>query len=256
MTNVLAIAQKELRSYFSSPIAYIIIGFFALLFGFFFTSILDWFMRQGMQMSMMGMGPQNMNVNQQMIRPLFLNVSVLLLFILPFLTARSYAEEKRTGTVELLLTSPVTDLQIVMGKFAGAMALFGVLIAITALHVGLLFFFGTPEWRALLAGYLGLILFGGCIVALGLFISSLTQNQIIAGVATFAVVLMLWVVDWLAESVGPRTADVLRYLSMTGHLDDFVKGVIDTKHLVYYLSFIGFGLFLTVRSVDTERWRG
>ncbi|HEX7087219.1 MAG TPA: ABC transporter permease [Vicinamibacterales bacterium] len=256
MTNVLAIAQKELRSYFASPIAYIIIGFFALLFGSFFTSILDWFMRQGMQMSMMGMGPQNMNVNQQMIRPLFLNVSVLLLFILPFLTARSYAEEKRTGTVELLLTSPVTDLQIVMGKFAGAMALFGVLMAITALHVGLLFFFGTPEWRALLAGYLGLILFGGCIVALGLFISSLTQNQIIAGVATFAVVLMLWVVDWLAESVGPRTGDVLRYLSMTGHLDDFVKGVIDTKHLVYYLSFIGFGLFLTVRSVDTERWRG
>src|SRR5690606_15300851 len=103
VTNVLAIAQKELRSYFASPIAYIIIGFFALLFGFFFTSILDWFMRQGMQMSMMGMGPQNMNVNQQMIRPLFLNVSVLLLFILPFLTARSYAEEKRTGTVELLL---------------------------------------------------------------------------------------------------------------------------------------------------------
>jgi ABC-2 type transport system permease protein len=256
VTNVLAIAHRELRSYFASPIAYIIIGFFALLFGFFFTSILDWFMRQGMQMSMMGMGPQNMNVNQQMIRPLFLNVSVLLLFILPFLTARSYAEEKRTGTVELLLTSPITDTQIVLGKFAGAMALFGVLIAITALHVSLLFFFGTPEWRTLLAGYAGLVLFGGCIVALGLFISSLTQNQIIAGVATFAVVLLLWVVDWLAEGVGPRAAEVLRYLSMTGHLDDFVKGVVDTKHLVYYLSFIGFGLFLTVRSVDSERWRG
>lgn len=256
MTNVLVIAQKELRSYFASPIAYIIIGFFALLFGFMYTSILDWFIRQGMQMSMMGMGPRNMNVNQQMIRPLFLNVSVLLLFILPFLTARSYAEEKRTGTVELLLTSPLTDLQIVMGKFAGAMALFGVLMAITALHIGLLFFFGTPEWRALLAGYLGIVLFGGCIVAIGLFISSLTQNQIIAGVATFAVILMLWVVDWLAESVGPRTGDVLRYLSMTAHLDDFVKGVVDTKHIVYYLSVIGFGLFLTVRSIDAERWRG
>jgi len=256
VTNVLAIAQKELRSYFASPIAYIIIGFFALLFGFMYTSILDWFIRQGMQMSMMGMGPRNMNVNQQMIRPLFLNVSVLLLFILPFLTARSYAEEKRTGTVELLLTSPLTDLQIVMGKFAGAMALFGVLMAITALHIGLLFFFGTPEWRALLAGYLGIVLFGGCIVAIGLFISSLTQNQIIAGVATFAVILMLWVVDWLAESVGPRTGDVLRYLSMTAHLDDFVKGVVDTKHIVYYLSVIGFGLFLTVRSIDAERWRG
>src|SRR5690606_35961446 len=105
-------------------------------------------------------------------------------------------------------------------------------------------------------GYLGIVLFGGCIVAIGLFISSLTQNQIIAGVATFAVILMLWVVDWLAESVGPRTGDVLRYLSMTAHLDDFVKGVVDTKHIVYYLSVIGFGLFLTVRSIDAERWRG
>lgn len=254
MSNVLAIAHKELRAYFASPIAYIVIGFFALLFGLFYYAILDWFVRQGMQMGMMG--PQSLNVNQQMIRPLFLNLSVVILFMLPFLTARSYAEEKRSGTIELLLTSPLTDFQIVMGKFLGCMGLYAAMLAVTLVHFGVLFAFGNPDWKPVATGYLGIFLFGGCIVALGLFVSSLTRNQIVAGVATFALVLGFWVIDWLGQSMGPRAEAVLKYLSMTEHLDDFVKGVIDTKHLVYYLSFITFGLFLTVKSVDSERWRG
>jgi ABC-2 type transport system permease protein len=254
MSNVLAIAQKELRGYFASPIAYIVIGFFALVFGLFYSSILDWFVRQGMQMGMMG--PQSMNVNQQMIRPLFLNMSVVILFILPFLTARSYAEEKRSGTIELLLTSPLTDVQIVMGKFVGCMLLYAAMLAVTLIHFGVLFAFGNPDWKPVAVAYLGTFLFGGAIIALGLFVSSLTRNQIIAGVGGFALVLSLWVIDWVGQGRGPRVEAVLKYLSMTGHLDDFVKGVIDTKHLVYYLSFMSFWLFLTVKSVDSERWRG
>jgi gliding motility-associated transport system permease protein len=241
MSNVLAIAHKELRSYFASPIAYIVIGFFALLFGWFYIGILDWFVRQGLQ-GQMGMGPTSANVNQQMIRPL--------------ITMRTYAEEKRSGTIELLLTSPLTDLEIVLGKFLGALGLYAVMVALTLIHFGLLFAFGKPEWKPLATAYLGLLLFGGCFIALGLFISSLTKNQIVAGAATFGVFLLLWVVDWIGESMGPTGQAILKYLSMTEHLEDFVKGVIDTKHLVYYLSFIAFGLFLTVRSVDTERWRG
>jgi ABC-2 type transport system permease protein len=254
MSNVLAIAQKELRGYFASPIAYIVIGFFALVFGLFYSSILDWFVRQGMQMGMMG--PQSLNVNQQMIRPLFLNMSVVILFILPFLTARSYAEEKRSGTIELLLTSPLTDVQIVMGKFVGCMLLYAAMLAVTLIHFGVLFAFGNPDWKPVAVAYLGTFLFGGAIIALGLFVSSLTRNQIIAGVGGFALVLSLWVIDWVGQGRGPRVEAVLKYLSMTGHLDDFVKGVIDTKHLVYYLSFMSFWLFLTVNSVDSERWRG
>jgi ABC-2 type transport system permease protein len=254
MSNILAIAQKELRGYFASPIAYIVIGFFALIFGVFYYSILDWFVRQGMQMGMMG--PQSMNVNQQMIRPLFLNLSVVILFILPFLTARSFAEEKRSGTIELLLTSPLTDFEIVMGKFIGCMLLYAAMLAVTLIHFGVLFGFGNPDWKPVAVGYLGMLLFGGAIIALGLFVSSLTRNQIVAGVAGFALVLALWVIDWLGQSLGPRAEAVFKYLSMTGHLDDFVKGVIDTKHLVYYLSFISFWLFMTIKSVDTERWRG
>jgi ABC-2 type transport system permease protein len=255
MNNVLAIAHKELRAYFASPIAYIVIGFFALLFGWFYVGILEWFVRQGLQ-GQMGMGGGSMNVNQQMIRPLILNITVVFLFLLPLITMRTYAEEKRSGTIELLLTSPLTDLEIVLGKFLGALALYGVMVALTLIHFGLLFAFGRPEWKPLATAYLGLLLFGGCFIALGLFISSLTRNQIVAGAATFGVFLLLWVVDWIGESMGPTGQAILKYLSMTEHLEDFVKGVIDTKHLVYYLSFIAFGLFLTVRSVDTERWRG
>jgi ABC-2 type transport system permease protein len=255
MSNVLAIAHKELRAYFASPIAYIVIGFFALLFGWFYIGILEWFVRQGLQ-GQMGMGGGSMNVNQQMIRPLILNITVVFLFLLPLITMRTYAEEKRSGTIELLLTSPLTDLEIVLGKFLGALALYAVMVALTLIHFGLLFRFGSPEWKPLATAYLGLLLFGGCFIALGLFISSLTKNQIVAGAATFGVFLLLWVVDWIGEGMGPTGQAILKYLSMTAHLEDFVKGVIDTKHLVYYLSFIAFGLFLTVRSVDTERWRG
>jgi ABC-2 type transport system permease protein len=254
MRNVAAIAHKELRSYFASPIAYVVIGFFALVFGWMYASILNWFVGQGMQMGMAG--PQSLNVNQQMIRPLLLNMTVVFLFVLPLITMRTYSEEKRSGTIELLLTSPITDIEIILGKFFGALALYAAMLAVTLVHFGVLFAFGRPEWKPLVTAYLGLLLFGGCFISIGLFISSLTKNQIVAGAATFAVFLLLWVIDWLGAAFGPTVESVLKYLSMTAHLDDFVKGVIDTKHLVYYVSFIIFGLFLTARSVDTERWRG
>jgi ABC-2 type transport system permease protein len=256
MSNVLAIAQRELKSYFASPIAYIVIGFFALLFGYFFVALLAFFERQSMQMMGMMGGPQTMNINQQLIRPLLMNASVIVLFVLPMITMRTYAEEKRSGTIELLLTSPLTDFQIIMGKFVGAMSLYAAMLAVTLIHIAVLFAFGDPEWKPVATGYLGLLLMGGCFISVGLLISSLTRNQIVAGMATFAVFLMLWVINWIGTFTGPTTQEVLNYLSITDHFDDFTRGVLDTKHLVYYVSFIAFGLFLTARSVDSERWRG
>src|SRR5687767_439252 len=255
MSNVLAIAGKELRAYFSSPIAFVVIGFFSLMFGFFYYSLLLYFDRQSMQAGGFGGGP-SVNVNEQFLRPVFLNATVIFLFVLPLVTMRTYSEEKRSGTMELLLTSPLTDLQIILGKFLGAMGLYAAMLAVTMIHVGLLFVFGNPEWRPVATTYLGLLLMGGCFISVGLLISSLTKNQIVAGMATFGVFLMLWVINWIASFTGPATQAVLNYLSITDHLDDFTKGIIDTKHLVYYISFIAFGLFLTARSVDTERWRG
>jgi ABC-2 type transport system permease protein len=202
------------------------------------------------------MSGQSANVNEQLIRPVFLNATVIFLFVLPMVTMRTYSEEKRTGTMELLLTAPLTDLQIILGKFLGAMGLFAAMLALSLIHIGVLFWRGNPEPMPVLTTYLGMLLMGGCFVSLGLLISSLTRNQIVAGMATFGVFLMLWVINWIASFTGPTTQAVLNYLSITDHLDDFTKGVIDTKHLVYYISFITFGLFLTARSVDTERWRG
>jgi len=256
MNNILAIAHKELKSYFASPVAYVVIGFSAILFGWFFINLLYYFDRTQMQAGSGFQGPQAVNVNEIMISPLFLNVSVILLFTLPLITMRTYAEEKRSGTIELLLTSPLTDLQIVMGKFLGGLVLYGAMLAVTLVHMAILFTYGNPEWRPIAAGYLGLILMRACFLSLGLFVSSLTRNQIIAGMVTFAVFLMFWVVNWIATFMGPTSQAVLNYLSITEHLNDFARGVIDTKHLVYYLSFIAFSLFLTVRAVDSERWRG
>jgi ABC-2 type transport system permease protein len=255
MRNILAIAHKELRSYFASPIAYIVIGFFALLYGFFFVAILRYFVGQSMQAGLMG-GAQSMNVNQQLIRPLLQNVTVVVLFLLPMITMRTYAEEKRSGTIELLLTSPVTDFQIVMGKFLGAMALYAVMLAVTLIHFGILFVYGRPEWKPIVTAYIGLLLMGGCFISLGLFISSLTRNQIVAGMVTFAVFLLLWVITWIGSAAGPTAEKITQYLSIVDHYDDFGKGVLDTTHFIYYVSFITFGLFLTAKSVDSERWRG
>jgi ABC-2 type transport system permease protein len=255
LNNILAIARKELKAYFASPIAYVVIGLFALMFGFFYYTLLGIFIEQGMRMMGLQGGPTQ-NVNEQMIRPLFLNASVLLLFVLPMITMRTYSEEKRSGTIELLLTSPLTDVDIIMGKFLGAMALYAAMLAVTLVHVGVLFAFGTPEWIPIATGYLGLLLMGGCFISIGLLISSFTRNQIVAVMATFAVFLLLWVINWAGPLTGPTTQAVLDYLSITSHLDDFTRGIIDTKHVVYYVSFILFGLFLTARSVDTERWRG
>jgi len=203
----------------------------------------------------MGMGGP-VNVNQQMIRLLLQNTAVVILFVLPMVTMRCYAEEKRGGTMELLLTSPVTDFEILMGKFLGALALYGCMLAVTFVHLAILFRYGNPDWRPIAAGYLGLLLLGGSFISVGLLMSSLTRNQIVAGMVTFGLVLLLWIVDWIGSFAGPRVEAVVSYLSITGHLDDFAKGVIDTKHVVYYLSFITFGLFLTAKSVDSERWRG
>ena len=188
MRNIMAIAHKELRSYFSSPIAYIIIGFFLLPFGVFFYLYLTAFVRQSLQSAQFGGA---MNINQQVIRYVLQNASVIILFIMPMITMRTYSEEKRSGTIELLLTSPLTDIEIILGKFFGALGLYIAMLAVTLPYMGILFIYGNPEWRPLIAAYLGLILMGGAFVSLGLLISSTTNNQIVAGIVSFVVFLLL-----------------------------------------------------------------
>lgn len=255
MRNIAAIAGKELRAYYSSPVAWVLMGLFAVMFGYFFMAYLGAFADASMRGGQFG-APPTANVNNDLIRPLLQNASVLVLFMLPMITMRTFSEEKRSGTIELLLTSPLTDAEITFGKFFGAVGLYAGLLAVPLVPMAILFGLGTPEWKPLASGYLGLLLLGSCFLSMGLFISSTTSNQVVAGGATFVVALLFWIINWLADSSGPMTASILNYVSVTQHFDDFSKGVIDTKHLVYYLSFISFGLFLTLKSVDTERWRG
>jgi ABC-2 type transport system permease protein len=191
-----------------------------------------------------------------MLRPVLQNVTVLLLFVLPAMTMRTYSEERRSGTIELLLTSPLSDFQIIMGKFIGALSLYATMLAVTLIHIAILFVYGNPEWKPLATSYLGLLLLGASFLSVGLFISTLTTNQIVAYISTFSVFLLLWVISWIGSFTTGWLTDVTAYLSVTEHFDDFSKGIIDTTHVIYYLSLITFGLFLTARSVDTERWRG
>jgi ABC-2 type transport system permease protein len=253
MRNVLAIAERELRSYFASPIAYAVIGLFALVFGWMFYAFLNYFLGAILRMGQ-GQGP--ININEMLIRPLILQISVVVLFVLPMVTMRTYSEEKRSGTIELLLTSPITDVQIILGKFFGALALYVSMLLVTVPSIVLLFWYGDPDWKPVVTSYVGLLLMGGSFIAFGLFISSLTKNQIVAGVLTFCTLLMLLLVGWLREYVGPIGQAIVSALGIFEHFEDFSKGVLDTRHIVYYLSVITFGLFLTAKSVDSERWRG
>jgi len=252
--NTLTICRKELNSYFRSPIAYGVMAFFALISGYFFYVAVVYFMQMSIQSAMSGQS-QPMSVNESVIRPLFSNISVIGLFVIPMITMRLFAEEKRTGTIELLITSPVTDLEIILGKWLAALGLYASILGVTVLSMATLFMYGKPDWRPVAVGYLGLLLQGGCLLAIGTFISTCTRNQIVAGVAGFSVCLMLWVLDWLSSFQDSVGAKVMAYLSVLQHFDSFSKGVLDSKDIIYYLSAIFIGLFLTARSLESLRWR-
>jgi len=252
--NILLICYKELKSYFASPIAYILMAFFGLIFGFgFYTATRD-MMRYSFQAQMMGQMPQ-MNVNDQIIKPLLGFASTVALFLVPMITMRTFAEEKKTGTIELLLTSPVRDLQIILGKWLGAMALYLCVLAMSMINIGLLFAWGKPDLKPVLIAYLGLILQGGVLLGIGVVISTMTSNQIIAGGVTFFVCLLLWLLSWFTAFDSSATGQVVNYISIGPHFENFAKGVLESKDVIFYLSMIFLSLFLTSRAMESLRWR-
>ncbi len=254
MRNVLIICRKELRSYFVSPIAYLLLTMFAVIMGFFFWNALGYFVYMGIESQMQGeMFP--MNINEQVIRPLLSNMSVVGLFLIPMITMRLFAEEKRSGTIELLATSPVKDTEVIAGKWLAAVVMYGCLMLLTALNFLFLFKYGNPDWKPLAIGYLGLLLQAAALLAIGTFISTLTKNQIVAGAATFGACLLLWVLEWVSGYESATWARVLSYMSVITHFESFAKGVLDVKDAVYYATVTFLGLFLTARSMESLRWR-
>ncbi len=254
MRNIWTICRRELYSYFVSPIAWVLLAIFSVLSGFFTYIISASFVRAALESQMSGQA-MPMNVNEQVIAPLFSNIAVVGLFLIPLISMRLFAEEKRQGTIELLVTSPVHDLEIVIGKWLSAVLMYGALLVVLLLDYSFLFIYGNPDWKPVATGFLGILLQGACLLALGTFISTLTKNQIVAGAVGFALALVLWILNWTTSFGNSDTVQVLNYLSIVSHMDSFTRGVIDTKDLIYYLSMIFLGLFLTSRSLESLRWR-
>lgn len=259
MKATLAIFDKEFRSFFYSPLAYVILAVFTALTGLFFYFYLSDFVTRSfyamMQAQQYRMAPPKINVNLMLIRSYFWTVALISLFALPTITMRLYSEEKRLGTVELLYTTPITPLQIISGKFLAGLALYVVMLVPTMFFQGLLFFYGNPDFLPILSGYIGLILLGAAFISAGLFISTTTENQIIAAIGGFALSLILWIIGWGANFSGPTLAPVLKYISIITHFEDFAQGIIDSSHIAYYILFTFVGIFLSVKSVESMKWR-
>jgi len=255
MKNIWSLMKKEIRSYFSSPIAYVVIAGFLLLVGYFFYSLVGWFNAQAMQMAQNPYYAQQVNINQMVFSPLFHNMSIILILVAPLLTMRLLAEEKKSGTDELLYTSPLSVGQIVLGKYFAALVMLAAMLGLTALLSIFAFALGNPEIAPWLTGYLGLFLMGATFIAIGLFFSSLTENQIIAAFLTFVTLLLLLVLNWVTSSGSGTWQSVLGYLSFSQHFEDMTRGILDTKDIVYYLSFSFFGLFLAHSVLQSRRWR-
>lgn len=259
MRSFYAIYRKELGHYFVSPIAYVVIAAFVLITAILFSVDLDFELKQAMRQQMQGMQygmPSNFDVPSAVLRGFFGLFSTLVLFLTPMITMSVYADERKRGTMELLMTSPITETQIVLGKFAASLTLFAIMLAPTLTYAIFLFAHSdpAPPWRILIGGYAGILLLGGSLLALGSFISSLTENLIIAAVLTFLAILLIWLLN-IGQSLGGWLGSTLAYLSLISHYDDFTRGIVDTSSLIYYFSFMIFFIFLTVRSVDSMRWR-
>jgi ABC-2 type transport system permease protein len=254
--RVWPVFKKEMRLYFASPVAYVVFFFFLLISGYFFSSIFAFFNLISMQSAMNPAFARDLNVTEGVIRPLFSNISVILLFLMPMLTMRLFAEEKKSGTIELLLTYPIRDGEVLIGKYAAAVTLYVIMLGLTALYPGMVAAFASLESGPLITGYLGLFLLGATFLAIGVLASSLTENQIVAAFANFGVLLVFWVIGWSADLAGPVWGKLLSHLSILEHFESFAKGVIDTKDVIYYLNFTILCLFLTLRSLESKRWRG
>lgn len=257
MRNVLTIAGRELRAYFGSPVAYVILASFLALSGYFFWALLSGF-NQMLQIYAMMRNPEMMerlNLNDMVIRPLLSNMAVLLIFTIPAVTMRMFPEEKRAGTYELLLTSPIRISEIVLGKFFGGLALVLLMILLSGMFGLILMAYGNPETSLMLVGYLALALMAVAFLGVGTLISSFTDNVVVAYIGTLFALMVLYTIGWLGETTQGFAGKLIQYVSITDHFQELLKGVIDTKDLVYFATLLVVTLFLTQRSVESVRWR-
>jgi ABC-2 type transport system permease protein len=233
--NTTTIALKEFKSYLTSPMAYVVTGIFLVLTGFFFSISSATYFETSIR-GFLGIG------------------SILLLLLASVLTMRLLAEERKMGTLELLLTAPVRDSEVIAGKFLGSLGMLTAMLVLTFYYPLLLMWFGDPDWGPIVTGYLGLFLLGSVSLAVGLFASSLTSNQLVAAVVAGGILGALWFVGMAADLLPEALGEVVGYVSLSHYFPDFMRGVIDTRGIIYYLSITVLFLFLAIRSLESSRW--
>lgn len=270
MKTLFVLLKKELTSYFYSPVAYVVLVIFLIVSGlFFYFTVLGYATDSQLVMNnqydpyiAQYLQQFPLNFTERVFRPLFGDISVIMLFMIPLLTMRLLAEEKKAGTVELLLTYPIRDIETVLGKFFACLLVFAVMLAVTLVYPLFLSGMQLPgmgggmETGPLLSGYLGLLLMGSALIAFGLLASSLTSNQIIAAVISFGAFLLFWIIGFAANAAGPTLGAILSHLSILSPFENFSKGTIHSQGVIFYLNFTVFCLFLTLRSLESHKWRG
>ncbi len=235
MRNVLTIAGKELRSYFVSPMAYVILAFYLGICGLVFALSVS---APQAEADMAGM---------------FHTMVFIALIITPVITMGLLSQEQATGSMELLMTNPVRDAEVVMGKYLGAMGLFVIVLIGTLEFPIMMSRYGEPDWNAILAGYIGVLLAGMAFMAIGLLASSITASQIAAAVIGYVILLFLWLIGWLAYAAGEQVGNVAQHVSILENFQDFAMGIIDSRPIIFFLSLTFFALFVAVRTIENRR---
>ena len=256
MGHVMAIFGKEMRSYFGSPIAYVMGGVFLLFSGFVFRNQVLEFRDMSVYLQLAERAEKiQLNVNTDVVEPFFEFQTFIWMIVIPMLTMRLYAEEKRGGTYELLMTSPITSGQILMGKFLACYALYLLIEGMAFGYIGVLAAHAQLDWGPVFSGALGVVLIGATFISVGILASSLTENQIIAAVLSFFLLILLWIIDWAARFAGDLFFVILKFLSLLEHTRDMIRGVVDTHDVVFFVSAAAFFLFLTHTVLESRRWR-
>ncbi|UCD56150.1 MAG: ABC transporter permease subunit, partial [Candidatus Hydrogenedentota bacterium] len=245
MRNILTLTRKELRSYFQSPIAYVVIAMFLVVSGIIFSLRFSLFYHESLEISRNPylMQQYELNVTEHVLQPMFFTLNFLSLLMIPMLTMRTFAEDKKTGTIELLLTYPVRDVEVAISKYLACVAVYACMVGLTLHYPLLTAKVADPEAKSVAMGYVGLLLSGAAFVSLGIFVSSLTENQIIAVAVSYGLLLLFWLFGAAENLVSQPYNTVLTDLSLFDHMEDFARGVLDTHDLVYYVNFSALFMF-------------
>lgn len=256
MRSMTAVFKRELKAYFTQPIAYVMMGSLLFIVGLLYYLYFRQFLGMSFEAMPNPMFTQQLDLSTMVMASTISTIGAVSVFTLPLITMPMWSEEKRAGTAELLLTFPLRDRDIVLGKFFAALAVYTLLLVLTLLYPLLTALFGTLDPGPIISGYIGTLLMGAALLSLGFLCSTWTENQIVACALAWAGFLFFWLIGNVADFVGGKLATLFTHVSFANHYDNFIKGIIETQNIAFFVLFSLFALFLALRSIESTRWRG